>query len=113
MTEVRSLEEVKAGISVGKPPLATCSEDVKAAQIAMVYERAEWLRTESDEKMKPYWKGMAIGEINLLSRLELIGQHEWMVLQNMVYKAAGERQPHGKLDLSLSLHLDSNGVRMR
>lgn len=113
MTDVRSFEEVKAGVSIGAPALATCSEEVKAAEIAMIYERAEWLKTEPDEKMKPYWKGMAMGEINLLSRLELIGQHECMVLRNMVYKAAGEREPHGKLDLSISLHLDSNGVRMR
>jgi hypothetical protein len=113
MTEVRSLEEVKAGVSVGKAPLATCSEEVKAAQIALIHERVEWLRTEPDEKMKPYWKGMAIGEINLMSRLELISQHEWMVLVNMLYLAAGEREPHGQQDLSIALRMDSHGVRIR
>jgi hypothetical protein len=113
MSEVRSLEEVMAGISTGRPALATCSEEVKAAQIALIHERVEWLKTETDEQLKPYWKGMAMGEINLLSRLELIGQHECMVLRNMVSKAAGEREPHGKNDLSMSLHMDSQGIRIR
>jgi hypothetical protein len=113
MTEVRSFEEVVAGITQGAPALATCSQEVKAAQIAMIHERVEWLKAEPDEQMKSFWKGMVLGEINLLSRLELISQHECMVLRNLLYTAMGEREPHGKQDLNIALHLDKSGIRLR
>jgi hypothetical protein len=113
MSDVRSLEDALAGITVGKPALVSCAESLKAEQIALIHERAEYIRTETKAELKPYWKGMAMGEINLLARLEIISLHESYVLRNMISKAAGEREYHGKFDLDLSLKLDNDGVRFR
>lgn len=113
MSEVRDLQSALDSITVGKSALVECPESLKKEQISFIHERLRNMSDEPDPAMKKYWQGMAMGEMCMLARLEIISLHESYVLRNLVCEAAGEREPHGALDLALALKLDARGVRFR
>jgi hypothetical protein len=111
--EVRSFEEVIRGITSGQPALVTLPDALKAEQVALLSDRLDCIEDAPNDAMRNYWKGVAMGELNLLARLEVFSLLETYVWRNRVCKAMGEREPHGQLDMRIAQDLEKKGIRLR
>jgi hypothetical protein len=85
------------------------AETFKLAQVELIKSRLPMVRKAKNILDKEQWKGILLGEIMMLHRIGLIGQHESMTLENLVADAATQYPYYNYHKLQGALKRDAEG----